>query len=134
MSNFPAWFNRAYKRWSRSQAGEEDFIAFCDLLGYPPSKVLGWLHGEFLPEGAEVLSIAGILGVKVYEALDLQKPDPELIKIFGSFTHLTGQDRSNLALALLKVERILKEENISTKSPEAREIVKNTFDKYGLNK
>ena len=54
MSNFPAWFNRAYKRWSRSQAGEEDFIAFCDLLGYPPFKVLGWMHGEFLPE-AEAL-------------------------------------------------------------------------------
>ena len=92
MSNFPAWFNRAYKRWSRSQAGEEDFIAFCDLLGYPPSKVLGWLHGEFLPEGAEVLSIAGILGVKVYEALDLQKPDPELIKIilFRSFSFLSS--------------------------------------------
>ncbi|MEN4012561.1 MAG: hypothetical protein ROW48_11035 [Bellilinea sp.] len=134
MSNFPAWFNRAYKRWSRSQAGEEDFIAFCDLLGYPPSKVLGWLHGEFLPEDPEVLSIAGILGIKVYETLDLPKPDPELIKIYGSFSHLTGQDRSNLALALHDVERILKKDNISTNSPEAKEIIKNTFEKYGLRK
>ena len=134
MSNFPAWFNRAYKRWSRSQAGEEDFIAFCDLLGYPPSKVLGWMHGEFLPEEPEVLSIAGIFGVKVYQVLDRPMPDPELIKIFGSFAHLTGQDRSNLALALLEVERILRENNISTKSSEAKEIVKNTFDKYGLSK
>lgn len=134
MSNFPAWFNRAYKRWSRSQAGEEDFIAFCDLLGYPPSKVLGWLHGEFIPEGPEVLSIAGILGIKVYQVLDLPKPDPELIKIFESFAHLTGQDRSNLALALFEVERILKEDKISTKSTEAKEIIKNTFEKYGLRK
>ena len=134
MSNFPAWFNRAYKRWSRSQPGEEDFLAFCDLLGYPPSKVLGWLHGEFLPKEQEVLSIAGILGVKVYEALNLPKSDPELIKIYKSFAHLQGQDRSNLALALLEVERILEEDNISTKSPEAKEIVKNTFEKYGLSK
>lgn len=134
MSNFPAWFKRAYKRWSRSQAGEEDFIAFCDLLGYPPSKVLGWLHGEFLPEGPEVLSIAGILGIKVYQVLDLPKPDPELIKIYGSFAHLTGQDRSNLALALFEVERILKEDKISTKSTEAKEIFKRTFEKYGLSK
>lgn len=134
MSNFPAWFNRAYKRWSRSQAGEEDFIAFCDLLGYPPSKVLGWLHGEFLPEGPEVLGIAGILGIKVYQVLDLPKPDPELIKIFESFAHLNGQDRSNLALALLDVERILKKDNISTNSPETKEIIKITFEKYGLRK
>jgi len=134
MSNFPAWFNRAYKRWSRSQAGEEDFIAFCDLLGYPPSKVLGWLRGEFIPEGPEVLSIAGTLGIKVYQVLDLPKPDPELIKIYGSFAHLTGQDRSNLALALFEVERIFKEDNISTKSVEAKEIIKSTFEKYGLSK
>ncbi len=112
----------------------EDFIAFCDLLGYPPSKVLGWLHGEFLPEGPEVLSIAGVLGMNVYQALDLPKPDPELIKIYGSFAHLTGQDRSNLALALLDVERILKKDIISTNSPEAKEITKNTFEKYGLSK
>jgi hypothetical protein len=117
MSKFSVSFNRAYKRWSRSQAGEEDFISFCDLLDYPPSKVLGWLHGEFLPEEPEVLSIAGILGIKVYETLDLPKPDPELIKIYGSFSHLTGQDRSNLALALHDVERILKKDNISTNSP-----------------
>jgi len=134
MSNFPAWFNRAYKRWSRSQAGEEDFIAFCDLLGYPLSKVLGWMHGEFLPEGPEVLSIAGTLGIKVYQVLDLPKPDPELMKIYGSFAHLTGQDRSNSALALFEVERIFKEENISLKSTEAKEIIKKTFEKYGLSR
>jgi len=134
MSNFPAGFNRAYKRWSRSQAGEEDFVAFCDLLGYPPSKVLGWMHGEVLPEKPEVLSIAGILGVEVYQVLDLPMPDPELLKIYGSFSHLSGQDRSNLALALFEVERILKEDKISTKSTEAKEIIKNTFEKYGLSK
>ena len=134
MSNFPAWFNRAYKRWSRSQAGEEDFIAFCDLLAYPPSKVLGWLHGEILPEEPEVLSIAGTIGLEVYLVLDLPKPDPELIKIYGSFAHLTGQDRSNLALALFEVERILKEDNISTKSADAKAIIKNTFEKYGLSR
>ena len=134
MSKFPAWFNRAYKRWSRSQPGEEDFLAFCDLLGYSPSKVLGWLHGEFLPEEQEVLSIAGALGIKAYQVLDLPKPEPELFKIYGSFAHLTGQDRSNLALALFEVERILKEDKISTKSTAAKEIIKSIFEKYGLSR
>jgi len=92
------------------------------------------MHGEFLPEEPEVLSIAGIFGVKVYQVLDRPMPDPELIKIFGSFAHLSGQDRSNLALALFEVERILKEDKISTKSTEAKEIIKNTFKKYGLNR
>jgi len=134
MSNFPAWFNRAYKRWSRSQAGEEDFIAFCDLLGYPPSKVLGWLHGEFLPEGSEVLSIAGILGTEIYKVLGLQKPDPELVNLFNQFSHLQGQDRPKLAIAIFEIDKLLKEGNILTSSPEVTEIIKNVFEKYGLNK
>lgn len=134
MSNFPAWFNRAYKRWSRSQAGEEDFIAFCDLLGYPPSKVLGWMQGEFLPEGPEILSIAGTLGIDVYKVFDLPKPEPELLKLYYQFSHLQGQDRSSLVLAIFDIERLLKENNISTSSPEATEIIKNVFEKYGLNK
>ncbi|OPX81763.1 MAG: hypothetical protein A4E52_02160 [Pelotomaculum sp. PtaB.Bin013] len=92
------------------------------------------MQGEFLPEKPEVLSIAGILGVEVYQVLDLPKPDPELLRIYGSFSHLSGQDRSNLALALLEIEKIFEEDNISTKSPEAKEIIKSTFEKYGLNR
>jgi len=134
MSKFPAWFNRAYKQWSRSQPGEEDFLAFCNLLGYPPAKVLDWLHGESTPEGAEVLSIAGVLGINVYKALDLPKPDPDLIKILDSFPHLTGQGQSMLALAIFETGKRLKEENILPKSFEAKKIFKSTFEKYGLKK
>ena len=116
------------------QPGEEDFLAFCDLLGYPPSKVLGWLHGEILPEEQEVLGIAGTFGIDIYKVLELPKHDPELMKLFNQFSHLQGQDRSKIALAIFEVERLLKGGNISTSSPEATEIIENVFEKYGLNK
>ncbi|HMN14107.1 MAG TPA: hypothetical protein PKD55_17460 [Bellilinea sp.] len=132
MSNFPAWFNRAYKRWSRSQAGEEDFIAFCDLLGYPPSKVLGWLHGEFLPEGSEILSIAGTLGTEVYSTLGLPAVDAELLKIYHAFSHLHGEFRSRLAQALWEAEIEMKEKGISASSPDAGGILSATFAKWGI--
>ncbi|MAT42786.1 MAG: hypothetical protein CL609_10620 [Anaerolineaceae bacterium] len=134
MLKFPAWFNRAYKRWSRSQPGEEDFLAFCDLLGYSPSKVLAWLQGESVPEGPEVLSIAGVIGIDVYSVLGLSKPDPDLFKIFDQFSHLHGEDRSRLALAILDAERYLQEYDISASSLAAEEILKNVFEKYGLDK
>ena len=132
MSNFPAWFNRAYKRWSQSQAGEEDFIAFCDLLGYPPSKVLGWLHGEFLPEGSEILSIAGTLGTEVYSTLGLPAVDAELLKIYHAFSHLHGEFRSRLAQALWEAEKEMKEKGISASSPDAGGILSATFAKWGI--
>jgi hypothetical protein len=90
MSKFTVWFKRAYKKWSRSQPGEEDFLGFCDLLGYTPAVALGWLNGDSIPQGAEVLSIAGTLDMGVYEVLGQQEPDSELMKIYHSFGHLTG--------------------------------------------
>ena len=132
MSNFPAWFNRAYKRWSRSQAGEEDFIAFCDLLGYPPSKILGWLHGEFLPEGPEILSIAGTLGIEAYSTLGLPAVDPELMKIYHVFSHLHGEFRSRLAQGLWEAENEMKVKGISASSPDAGGTLSATFTKWGI--
>ena len=132
MSNFPAWFNRAYKRWSRSQAGEEDFIAFCDLLGYPTSKVLGWLHGEFLPEGPEILSIAGTLGTEAYSTLGLPAVDPELMKIYHAFSHLHGEFRSRLAQALWEAEKEIEQKRILSNSEEAKAILKDAFTRAGL--
>ena len=134
MSNFPAWFNRAYKRWSRSQAGEEDFIAFCDLLGYPPSKVLGWLHGEFLPEEPEVLSIAGIFGTDIYEVLDLPKPEPQLLKIYKSFAHLTGENRGKIAHALWEAQIEMSKKGVTATSQEAKSILSEAFKKWGIDK
>jgi len=134
MSNFPAWFNRAYKRWSRSQAGEEDFIAFCDLLGYPPSKVLGWLHGEFLPEEPEVLSIAGIFGTDIYEVLDLPKPEPQLLKIYKSFAHLTGENRGKIAHALWEAQIEMSKKGVTATSEEAKSILSEAFKKWGIDK
>lgn len=112
--------------------GEEDFIAFCDLLGYPPSKVLGWLHGEFLPEGPEILSIAGTLGTEVYSILGLPAVDPELVKIYHAFSHLHGEFRSRLAQALWEVENEMKEKGISASSPDAGGILSATFNKWGI--
>jgi hypothetical protein len=134
MSNFPAWFNRAYKRWSRSQAGEEDFVAFCDLLGYPPSKVLGWLHGEFLPEEPEVLSIAGIFGTDVYEVLDLPKPEPQLLEIYKSFAHLTGENRGKIAHALWDAQIEMSKKGVKDTSEEAMSILSEAFKKWGIDK
>ena len=134
MSKFPDWFKRAYKQWSRSQPGEEDFLAFCDLLDYSPAIVLNWLQGDSIPQGAELLSIAGLLGTKVYPLLGQPEPDPELVKIYNSFSHLSGESRSKLALALYEVELRLKAEKLSVKSNQANEIFEVIFANYGLNK
>jgi len=134
MSKFSDWFNKAYNKWRESQAGEEDFLAFCDLLGYTPAIVLSWFQDEIAPQGAELLSIAGLFGTKFYSLLGQPEPDPELLKIYQSFTNLNGEYRSKLAHALWEVELQLKAEKLSVKSNQAEEIFEVIFAKYGLNK
>lgn len=105
MPKFTDWFNRQYKRWVRSQPGAENFLAFCSLLGYPPATVVDWIEGETIPQGPEVLSIAGLFGVKVYQTLDLPEPDEELVKIYKSFSNLSGEYQSRLAQAIFETEK-----------------------------
>ncbi len=102
------------------------------MLGYPPSKVLGWLHGEFLPEGPEILSIAGTLGTEVYSTLGLPAVDPELMKIYHAFSHLHGEFQSRLAQALWEAENEMKERGISANSPDAGGILGAAFAKWGI--
>jgi len=133
MSKFPDWFKREYKKWGRSQPGEEDFLAFCELLGYSPAIVLNWLQGDSIPQGAELLSIAGLFGTKVYSLLGQPEPDPELLKIFNSFSHLKGEFRGKLAQALWETQMVMCQEGVTANSEEAKLILTETFTKWGID-
>ena len=132
MPKFPDWFKRAYKQWSRSQPGEEDFLAFCDLLDYSPAIVLNWLQGDSIPQGAELLSIAGLLGTKVYPLLGQPEPDPELVKIYNSFSHLSGEYRGKLAHALWEAQTEMHQKGVLANSEEAKPILRKSFTKWGF--
>jgi hypothetical protein len=131
-SAFKDWFNRKYNDWVQAQPGEEDFLAFCDLLGYTPVKVNEWLDGVSLAEGPEVLSVAGFFGNEVYKLLGMAQPDQQLFDIYMSFPHLSGELRSRLTQAIWEVENNLNDMHISANSKEAKEVIKKTLVKWGF--
>jgi hypothetical protein len=90
------------------------------------------LHGEFLPEGPEILCIAGTLGTEVYSILGLPAVDTELMKIYHAFSHLHGEFRSRMVQALWEAENEMKEKGISASSPDAGEILNAAFSKWGI--
>jgi hypothetical protein len=132
MSNFPDWFTKEYRRWNNTQPGEEDFLAFCSLLGYTPETVLSWMHGESIPQNGEVLSIAGMFGVKVYKVLGLPEPDKEILKAYASFSNLAGELRSKAAHALWEADVEIKNNKLTPQSDEAKAVIAKTFDKWGF--
>jgi hypothetical protein len=133
MTKFPGWFKREYKRWNRSQPGEEDFLAFCDFLGYPPATVLSWFQGDSVPNGAQLLSIAGLFGTKIYLLLGQPEPDPELINIYNSFARLKGEYRANLAQAIWEAQMEMGQKGLTASSEEAKLILSKAFKKWGFD-
>jgi hypothetical protein len=90
------------------------------------------MHSEFLPEGSEILSIAGTLGKAVYSTLGLPAVDPELMKVYHAFSHLHGEFRSRLAQALWEAEKEIEQKRILSNSEEAKAILKDAFTRAGL--
>ena len=90
------------------------------------------MHSEFLPEGSEILSIAGTLGKAVYSTLGLPAVDPELMKTYHAFSHLHGEFRSRLAQALWEAEKEIEQKRILSNSEEAKAILKDAFTRAGL--
>jgi len=91
------------------------------------------MHGETTPQNGEVLSIAGMFGVKVYKVLGMPEPDKELLKTFNSFSNLAGELRSKAAHALWEADVEIKNNKISPQSDEAKAIIAKTFDKWGFS-
>ena len=133
MSTFSDWFKREYKQWSQTQPGEEDFLAFCSLLGYTPETVLTWMHGKSIPQDGEVLGIAALLGMRVYTILGLPVPDKSLLETFASFSHLTGEFRSRVAHALWEADVEMRQRQVEPESDEAKAILTRSFEKWGFS-
>jgi hypothetical protein len=102
------------------------------LLGYSPAIVLNWLQGDSIPQGAELLSIAGLFGTKVYSLLSQPEPDPELVKIYNSFSHLTGEYRVKLAHALWEAQTEMSQKGVTVRSEESKSILSQVFKKWGF--
>ena len=132
MLQFSDWFTREYKQWCQSQSGDEDFLAFCEMLGYSPSIVLSWLQGDSIPQDAELLCIASLFGNKVFSLLGQPEPDVELLKIYNSFSHLKGECRTELANALWKAQTEMAIKGITPTSEESKKIIQKYFNEEGF--
>ena len=113
MNKFVNWLNEAYQKWCSDQPGEEDFLRFCAEIGASPKKVLIWLDGSSLPEEADLVGIAAILGKEVFQILEKPGLDPELLEIYRSFAHLGGEVRGKVARAVLEIQRGMEEKKNS---------------------
>jgi hypothetical protein len=133
MSKFPDWFKRAYKRWTRSHPGGEDFLAFCAWVGYPPALILDWIQGDAIPNGHEAWNLALLFGKKVYAILDMAAPDGEIFKISETFIEQKGSHRARLVKILWEATEEIREKGVLASSEQGMLIVIEAYRKSGLD-
>ena len=108
-------------------------MAFCNLLGCSPATVLSWLQGNALPSGRRGIGHRRCVGrTKVYEVLRQPEPDSELMKIYNSFAHLTGEYRGKLAQALWEAQTRMQPKGITVSTEEAKPILAEALKKWGF--
>ena len=133
MPTFTKWFKRKHTQWVRSQPGKkDDFLGFCEFLGYPPAKVLDWMNGSNIPQDTEVLCLAGLFGMEIYQLLCIPEPDPKILENFQAFGNLSGKHRAQIAQAIFESQTEIEQRGIAFNSEDAKKIFADVFQKWGF--
>jgi len=75
---FSKFFTLKFIEWQHSQGDRKNVEDFAVYLGIAQSTASSYMNGKRLPEGEILRKISNILGLEVYDALDLPRPNPYL--------------------------------------------------------
>lgn len=88
---FGRWFTRKFLEWQGRHEGRKTGKQFAEYLELKNATVSQWLNGEAKPSAIYVFGLAKKIGLDIYDALDLPRPNPILFGVqahWGLFTEL----------------------------------------------
>lgn len=94
---FTVLLERKFLEWQLQSGGRKSQAEFATHLGVKRTSLTMWMNGDHLPERANVDQLAKVLGIEVYDALDLPRPNPYLQKINQIFEKLSPEHQQKLA-------------------------------------
>ena len=80
--------------WQHSQGGRKTVEDFARYLGIAQSTASLYMNGKRLPEGDILKKLSDKLGLEVYDALDLPRPDEDLFNISALWNELNEHERN----------------------------------------
>lgn len=91
--NFPQLLERKFLEWQQEQGGRRTVAEFAKWIGVKQSSVSMWWNGANEPSGESIRLLAEKLGLEVYDALNLQRPDPDLHYIQSNWELIDPDER-----------------------------------------
>lgn len=92
---FSKFLEFKYLEWQQ-KVGRKTVKEFAAYIGVSTSTISTWWHENRIPEGENIQKLASKLGIEVYDALDLPRPDPDLLYIQQNWQNLDPATRRAL--------------------------------------
>lgn len=81
-ASFSEWLEQRFLDWERESGGRRSLTKFAEYLGVKRPTLSQWMNDKRIPRDKETVDrLAYILGNEVYEYLDVDESDPELLRI-----------------------------------------------------
>jgi len=102
---FANWLDNQYLDWQKRQGRRRPAKAFAAYLGFENATVNQWLNGHRRPSLDNAFGLARRLGLGVYDALGLPRPDELLFRVEVDWDLLTQSEREKIGALLESARR-----------------------------
>lgn len=94
--NFRQFLEMKFLEWQQDSGGRKTVLEFAKHIGVSQSTISTWWNGDRIPEGVNVQKLARVLGLEVYDALNLPRPDENLHYVQKAWERLSPEERRTL--------------------------------------
>jgi len=99
-TKFSGWFEKRFLAWQLEKGDRKSIDEFAQFLGFPRTTVVQWMNGARRPSDVNAFALAQKLGLEVYDALELQRPDETLFHVRADWHLLSERERKAIGRIL----------------------------------
>ncbi len=97
MEDFKAFFEQKYIEWQSALKRRGSIREFSEYLQIDERLVSNWMNGHRKPGSEYIERLAIVLGIEVYDALSLPRPDERLLQIKKVWEDLSEEEQAAFA-------------------------------------
>lgn len=93
---FPQFLEYKFLEWQQREGGRKTVRQFAAYIGVSAASISTWWNENRTPEGDNVRKLADKLGIEVYDALGIPRPDEDLLYITQNWQNYTEEEKQQL--------------------------------------
>lgn len=97
MSEFSDWITRKFVEWQATQGRRKTIEEFATFIGVSRPLVNMWMNANQKPGKENIKLLAKIFGVDVYDALNMDRPNPYLERANQSWEFIPEERQKQIA-------------------------------------